>query len=62
MRYIGSLGASISALGLILCSIALLNSEHRNWGFLLACLALVALFGALWQFNQARFHNHARLR
>ena len=55
MRYVGSLGASCAALGLILCSIAVANLGHIGWALVFGLLALMALFFALWQYNRGRF-------
>ena len=56
-RWIGCVGALVAALGLTVSSIA-------SWGYVsplftiaLLVVAMLALVGGLWQYNQARFES-----
>jgi hypothetical protein len=55
LRWVGCFSAL--ALGLTLCSIALWGNGPPWATIVLLVLALLALFFALWQYNQARFEK-----
>lgn len=54
-RLIGCFGALGASIGLIPSGIVMWNINRPNFAIVLLVLALVAVLGALWQYNQARF-------
>lgn len=59
LRWIGCFAALVSAVGLLLCGIALWTVTPR-FTIVLLILSLLALIGALWQYNEARFEDRKR--
>ena len=56
-RWIGCFGALVAALGLTVCSIASYGSVSSMLTIALLAVAMIALVGGLWQYNQARFES-----
>lgn len=55
IRMIGCFGALGASIGLGLSGFAMWNINRPNFAIALLMLAMVAVCGALWQYNQARF-------
>lgn len=55
MKWVGCYAALVTAIGLIIGASALV--PHPVAAITLACLAMVALFAATWQYNRTRFKS-----